>query len=79
MPGKALEGVVALVQCSDPIHNARRAITQRLAAHGARVVQRLGKDVTHVVFERRRSHRAGNSDEDAILSALYRNLDAVRD
>jgi hypothetical protein len=76
---KILQDVVALVVCADRVHNAKAALQQRLQQHSARVLQRLSKEVTHVIFERRRSQRAGDkSEEEEKISQLYTRLDAVR-
>lgn len=75
----ALAGAVAWVVSADPVSNAKRAIQARLQQHGARVVQRLSKDVSHVVFERRRvqaSSKRAETDSDVV--ELYNRLDKVR-
>lgn len=74
-----LEDVVALVCCADAVRNARQAIQARLREHGARVVQRLSKDVSHVVFERKHvPPSAKRAEPDADLLELYTKLDKVR-
>ncbi|RMZ54717.1 hypothetical protein APUTEX25_003095 [Auxenochlorella protothecoides] len=71
-----LEDVVALVCCADAVRNARQAIQARLREHGARVVQRLSKDVSHVVFERKHvPPSAKRAEPDADLLELYTKLD----
>ena len=78
MPSNVFDGVMAVVKSTDPLLNSKPAIQSRLIAHGARIIQRLGKDVTHVVFERKRSQRPSDkADEDAFIADLYRKLDAV--
>lgn len=77
-PNTILQDVIAIIICSDPIHNAKGAILKRLQTNGARVVQRINKDVTHVIFERRRSQRACDKrQEDETVVELYRKLDGV--
>ena len=77
-PNNILQDVIALIVCSDPIHNAKGAISTRLQTHGARIVPRLGKDVTHIIFERRRSQRACDKrNEDETVAELYRKLEGV--
>lgn len=50
----ALEGVVALVSCrADGYLDPTPSIHAKLRSMGARVATRLGKDVTHVIFNRR--------------------------
>jgi hypothetical protein len=73
-----LQDVIAIIVCSDPIHNAKGALHKRLQSNGARVLARLGKDVTHIIFERRRSQRASDKrNEDEAVIELYRKLDGV--
>ncbi|KFM25523.1 PAB-dependent poly(A)-specific ribonuclease subunit 2 [Auxenochlorella protothecoides] len=73
-----LEDVVALVCCADAVRNARQAIQARLREHGARVVQRLSKDVSHVVFERKHvPPSAKRAEPDADLLELYTKLDKL--
>jgi hypothetical protein len=50
----ALEGVVALVSCrADGYLDPTPSIHAKLRGMGARVAARLGKDVTHIIFNRR--------------------------
>lgn len=78
MPSRVFDGVVALFQPTDPLLNSKAAIQSRLVANGARIMQRIGKDVTHVVLERKRSQRPSDkTEEEAIVAELYRKLDAV--
>jgi hypothetical protein len=78
MAGKSIfQDVHALVVCGE-YSNAKAAITQRLGAHGAKIVTRLNKDVTHVVYQRRSGHNASAIAEDCDkLRALYRRIDVV--
>lgn len=77
--GPVLRDAVVLVLHSDAVHNAKEAIKSRVQANGGRVALRLGKDVTHVVFERRRSQRpADKQAEQAAILDLYHRLDKVR-
>jgi len=77
-PNTILQDVIAIIICSDSIHNAKGAIQKRLQTNGARVVPRLTKDVTHIIFERRRSQRARDKrNEDEAVVELYRKLDGV--
>ena len=74
-----LEEVVAWVLAADPVHNAKAAIQERLAQHGARVAARLGREVTHVICERRHSQRPKDKAADeAELLELFKKLDKVR-
>lgn len=74
-----LQDVVALVCCADAVRNAKQAIQARLREHGARVVQRLGRDVSHVVFERKHVPASTRGlDADADLLGLYTKLEKVR-
>jgi hypothetical protein len=78
-PNAILQDVIAIIVCSDLIHNAKGAVHKRLQANGAKVLPRLTKDVTHVIFERRRSQRACDKrSEDEAVVELYRKLDGVR-
>ena len=71
---------MAVIFCSDPVHNAKSAIQKRLQTHGARTVTRISKEITHIVFERRRSQRASDKkDEEVAILSLYRKLDGVRE
>lgn len=74
-----LEDVVALVQCTDAVANAKAAITARIEKNGGRVAARLGKEVSHIVWERRRSRRPSDKAADeAELMELFRKLEKVR-
>jgi len=78
MPSTVLQDVVALVVASDAVHNAKSAITNRLKSNGAKVVTRLSREVSHVVFERKRSQRTADKDEEmAKITDLYNKLEAV--
>lgn len=73
-----LQDVVALVVCADRTLNAKEALRNRLQGCGAKVATRLGQDVTHVIFERRRGQRASDkATEEADILNFYRKLDAV--
>ncbi len=66
----ALTGVTALVVArSGDAVDYRRVLEARLASLGARVAQRLGREVTHVVF--RRDCGAERAAEDAHLRELF--------
>ncbi len=66
----ALAGVTALVVArSGDAVDYRRVLEARLASLGARVAQRLGREVTHVVF--RRDCGAERAAEDAHLRELF--------
>lgn len=74
-----LEDVVALVQCTDAVANAKAAITTRIEKNGGRVAVRLGKEVSHIVWERRHSRRPSDKAADeAELMELFRKLEKVR-
>ena len=71
-----MTGVVAWVTGSQA--NAKAAITERVQKHGGRVATRLGKEVTHVVWERRSGRRPSDKAADeAELLDLYRRLEKV--
>lgn len=73
-----LEDVVALVMCQDPVANAKAAVTTRIEGHGGRVVARLGRDVSHIVWERTRSRRPSDKAADeAQLLELFHKLEKV--
>lgn len=75
---RVLEDVVALVMCQDPVANAKAAVTARIEGHGGRVVARLGKDVSHIVWERTRSRRPSDKAADeAQLLELFNKLEKV--
>jgi hypothetical protein len=59
------------VVCSDPKYTAKPAIQRTLEQLGARVVQRLTKDVTHIVYERRKAQRGRDRDAEQELQELY--------
>ena len=74
-----LVDVVALIRAGDPVHTAKPALTSRLLANGAKVVQRLGREVTHIIYERRHSQRPRDKTADeAELLELYKRLDKAR-
>lgn len=65
---------------ADPSYNAKPAIQRTLTALGAKVVQRLGKDVTHVVYERRGGSGGGggrNREAERELLELYAKVDRL--
>ena len=65
-----LEGVVAVIyscQHSGPV-DIRVALKFKLESIGARVCQRLGKDTTHIVFQRQ--HQGSDEDKQAEALAL---------
>ncbi len=67
-----MAGVVALVRCASGAGSVQDALEARIQALGARVVPRLNKDVTHVVFQRQASvTREGRAAEDQELRALH--------
>lgn len=74
-----LEDVVALIHCPpDPVANARAAIAARIDKHGGRVAARLGKEVSHIIWERRHSRRPSEKAADeADLLELFRKLEKV--
>lgn len=55
-----LQGVTALIHCCEPVGlvNAKLVLKQKLESLGAKVCQRLGKETTHVVFQKRSQHEA---------------------
>jgi len=69
----ALDGVVALISCrADGYLDPTPSIHAKLRSMGARVATRLGKDVTHVIFNRRLNPSAQERNlEDADLRMLY--------
>ena len=70
---------MALVQCTDAVANAKAAITARIEKNGGRVAVRLGKEVSHIVWERRHSRRPSDKAADeAELMELFRKLEKVR-
>ena len=74
---KIFQDCVVLIK-SVQILNAKSAIKNRLERHGARIATKLSSQVTHVVFERRRSQRAldKKNDEDSV-SELYKKIESV--
>ncbi|KAL4430735.1 hypothetical protein ABPG75_005991 [Micractinium tetrahymenae] len=75
---RVLEDVVALVMCQDPVANAKAAVTARIEGQGGRVVARLGKDVSHIVWERTRSRRPSDKAADeAQLLDLFHKLEKL--
>lgn len=73
-----LQDVVALVVCAG-VQNARQALNERLRKSGAKVVQRLTKETTHVIFERTHSKKPSDKQADeAELLELYKKVDKVR-
>ena len=74
------EGVVAFLQCcqtSGPV-DAKVVLKHKLESLGARVCQRLGRDTTHVVFQKH--HQASTEErqaETALLTELYDRADKV--
>lgn len=78
MAPSIMQDVVAYVYCSDAQHNARAAITSRLQDNGAKVVPRLTKEVTHIIFERRRSQRPSDKEAEAAdIHEMYRKVELV--
>lgn len=72
---RVLEDVVA---CILGVSNAKAAITARIDKHGGRVAARLGKDVSHIVWERRHSRRPSDKAADeAELLELFHKLEKV--
>lgn len=70
---KPLEDVVAVV-VSRPLGpaNTKQAISQKLESLGARVATRLGKEVTHIIFQRQRNvDQQDQLAEDSELRGLY--------
>lgn len=54
MAEKPLTGVVALVSFrTDSAFNFKQTISTKLTNLGAKVTKRFGKDVTHIVFQKR--------------------------
>lgn len=74
-----LDDVLALIHCPpDPVANAKAAIAARIEKHGGRVAARLGKDVSHIIWERRHSRRPSEKAADeADLLELFRKLEKV--
>lgn len=74
-----LQDVVALVHCPpDVATNAKAAITARIEKHGGRAVARLGREVSHIIWERRHSRRPSDKAADeAELLELFRKLEKV--
>ena len=75
-----LEGVVAFIQCCQPSGpvDARVVLRQKLESLGARICHRLGKDTTHVVFQKR--HQGSDDDrqsEATLLLELYERANKV--
>jgi glutamate/tyrosine decarboxylase-like PLP-dependent enzyme len=76
----ALDGVVAFM-CARPDGNTyvQEALLEQLRALGARVAARLGRDVTHVVFQPRLCPSAEEKKaEDTELRAVYERIDKAR-
>jgi hypothetical protein len=69
--------VVALVCATDSLQNAKAALQARLRKHGAKVVQRLSKGITHIVYERRILQHGHHDQPEPELLDLFRKLDAV--
>eukprot|EP00887_Chlorella_sp_A99_P005336 scaffold1.g5336.t1 len=70
--------VVCLIRAGDPVHTAKPALTARLLSNGAKVVTRLGREVTHVIYERRHSQRPRDKAADDVeLLELYKRLDKL--
>lgn len=69
---------MAWVVSLDPVANAKGALTARIESHGGRVATRLGKEVSHVVWERSRSRRPSDkaADEQQLLE-LFHKLEKV--
>jgi len=80
MSSNILQGVVAFIQCSDAVHNAKAAIHDRLKKNGAKVITRITKEVSHVIFERKRYHSAGTkaNEDTKVLVTLYKKFKGVR-
>lgn len=71
-----LEDVVACIMGQA---NAKPAITARIQRHGGRAATRLGKEVSHIVWERRHSRRPSDKAADeAELLELFHKLEKVR-
>ena len=73
MINKVLSGVVALVSFRpDNTFNFKQTVSTKLTDLGARVTSRFGKDVTHVVFQKRLKPTAEQQLAEASdLRALY--------
>lgn len=75
---EALADVIAWVVCLDSVANAKAAITARIEKHGGKATSRLSKDVSHVVFERRRTRKPAEiAQDEAELLELFKKLDKV--
>lgn len=76
----ALDGVVAFM-CARADGNTyvQEALLAKLRALGARVAARLGRDVTHVLFQPRLCPSAEEKKaEDTELRAVYERIDKAR-
>ena len=73
MANNVLSGVVALVSFrSDGTFNFKQTIATKLTDLGARVTSRFGRDVTHVVFQKRLKPTPEQQTAEASdLRALY--------
>jgi hypothetical protein len=68
-----------VVACIMGVTNAKSAIQARISQYGGRVVARLGKEVSHVIWERRHSKRPSDKAADeAELLQLFLKLEKVR-
>ena len=78
-PHAATAAAAAQVVAADPSYNAKPAIQRTLGQLGARVVSRLSKEVTHVVYERRAPQQRGGRDRAAEqeLQELYKKVDKL--
>lgn len=67
------------VVSADPTYNAKPALMRMLGQLGAKVVKKLSKDVTHVVYERRQAQRASkdHKDSEQDLRELYARVDKL--
>jgi hypothetical protein len=73
-----LDEVVAWVVALDPAHTAKAALPARVEMAGGKVVSRLGREVSHIIWERRHSRRPSDKAADeAELLELFRKLDKV--
>ncbi|GAB4817885.1 hypothetical protein N2152v2_004931 [Parachlorella kessleri] len=65
------------VVCYDPKYTAKPALKRTLQELGAKVVERLTKQVTHVVYERRTAQRGKEKDAEQELQDLYGKTDKL--
>lgn len=75
-----LEDVVALVisRFLGPV-DTKQALSHKLEGLGAKLVSRLGKEVTHIIFMRQRTADAQEqAAEDSELRALYGKTSKVQ-